>query len=266
MLGIIICHSAFAQESNEKNQPIKITEDLEATEIETDVFVFTHSFPWPGNSMVVRMSTTDFVLVDTPWDNGGTEALIAWLRERYGDIAVTAINTHFHWDNLGGNAYLLSQQIPVYGSDLTVELLKTKNDAVLQRTLRHLTEPEYKKYREAYENNEWKPPDHVFLLHEGLTLSIAGKEIDIFHPGPAHTPDNIVVYFPKRRILFGGCMVRSLEATQIGTQSDADYDKWPESAETLLKKYSDARIVIPGHGLWGGLDLIRHTITLLNDR
>jgi glyoxylase-like metal-dependent hydrolase (beta-lactamase superfamily II) len=216
--------------------------------------------------MVVRMSTKDFVLVDTPWDNIGTAALVTWLRERYGDISITAINTHFHWDNLGGNAFLLSQQIPVYGSDLTVELLKTKNDDVLRRTLRHLSEPEHKKYREAYENNEWKPPDHVFPLHDGLMLTIAGNKVEIFHPGPAHTPDNIVVFFPKRRILFGGCMVRSLAATQIGTQSDSDYGKWPASAETLLKKYPAAEIVIPGHGNWGGLDLVRHTIKLLNNR
>ena len=31
-----------------------------------------------------------------------------------------------------------------------------------------------------------------------------------FYPGPGHTEDNIVVYFRKRNLLFGGCLLKTM--------------------------------------------------------
>jgi hypothetical protein len=33
----------------------------------------------------------------------------------------------------------------------------------------------------------------------------------VFFPGAAHSADNVVVYFPKKRLLFGGCMIKPKE-------------------------------------------------------
>jgi len=74
----------------------------------------------------------------------------------------------------------------------------------------------------------------------------------------------IVVYFHKRKILFGGCMIRSLSSTRIGTHSWGDLDSWPQSAKNVLDRFPEARIVIPGHGTWGDMGLVRHTIDLVS--
>jgi glyoxylase-like metal-dependent hydrolase (beta-lactamase superfamily II) len=76
-------------------------------------------------------------------------------------------------------------------------------------------------------------------------LSLGGETVEIFYPGPAHSPDNIVVYFPSAKLLFGGCMVRA--DGQLGNLTDADLKKWPESIRKL-RKY-DARLIVPGHGI-----------------
>ena len=254
----------FLYSQSDISRKIQVNEDLTVEEIEENVIVATHRFPWAGNCLAVRVSPSELVLVDTPWELTGTDALLTFLRERFGRVHITAVNTHFHQDNLGGNEILLSRRIPVYGSDLTVRLLEEKGAAVIRRTLKSLSDPKHKRYFDAYKNLNLKPPDHVFELKKGLTLHIGEEDIEIFYPGPAHTLDNIVVYFPMRKILFGGCMIRSLESTGIFPPSDGDLDSWPRSAKNVLERFPEARIVIPGHGTWGDIRLIQHTFDIAN--
>jgi glyoxylase-like metal-dependent hydrolase (beta-lactamase superfamily II) len=47
------------------------------------------------------------------------------------------------------------------------------------------------------------------------------------------------------------------------TVNEADIDKWRESVKKVSEKYDDVEIVIPGHGLFGNDELIKHTIKLL---
>jgi metallo-beta-lactamase class B len=243
-------------------ETVKINEELKLKEIEKDVFLITHSFPWPANSLLVGITSLDFVLVDTPWENSGTRALIGWLKDTYGNINLSVINTHFHRDNLGGNEYLLDQNIPIYGSDLTVALLNKKSNELTERTLENLKNPGYKKYYEAYKKTTLKPPGNIFKIEEGLVLNIRDEQIELFYPGPGHTQDNIVVYFRSKKILFCGCMIKSLESN-LGRNSDADFEAWPNSLEKLMKKYPGPRIVVPGHGNYGNIELITHTIELI---
>lgn len=264
LLALYCIQEVPAQSIN--NQTIQVSQDLTIHEIEKNIFVITHHFPWAGNSLVVLISPCELLLVDTPWEATGTKALLQWLRERFSNIHITAVNTHFHQDNLGGNNVLLSQKIPVYGSDLTVRLLKENKSTLIRRTLENLSDPENKRFYDSYKNLDLKPPDHVFDIKKGISLKIGEENIELFYPGPAHTQDNIVVYFSGRKILFGGCMIRSLASTNIGTQSYGDLKSWPQSARNLLKKYPEARIVIPGHGKWGDISLIQHTIDLVNQK
>jgi metallo-beta-lactamase class B len=89
------------------------------------------------------------------------------------------------------------------------------------------------------------------------------RKVDIGYFGPAHTPDNIVVYLPDDRVLFGGCMVKSMASMNAGNTQDADMRNWPKAISGLLGKYRDATQVVPGHGEPGGLELLHHTLDLL---
>ena len=45
--------------------------------------------------------------------------------------------------------------------------------------------------------------------------------------------------------------------------ADADLAEWPTSVERIQKHYPEAEVVIPGHGLPGGLDLLQHTANVV---
>ena len=57
-------------------------------------------------------------------------------------------------------------------------------------------------------------------------------------------------------------MIKALDAKDLWLLGDADRAAWPQSARKVLERYSDACIVVPGHGHWGDAELIWHTIRL----
>jgi metallo-beta-lactamase class B len=243
---------------------IALSENLSITEIEKDAFVVTHSFPWASNSLLVRRSNSDCILVNTLCDNQGAKLLADWIKNNFGEVNLVAINTGFHVDNIGGNEFLLSKGIAVYGSNLTAKLVTERGQAEKSRLLEGFKSPENKKYYDAYKNLTFVPPNHIFDINEGLHLKIGDEDVNVFYPGPSHTIDNVVVYFPKRKILFGGCMIKSLDSKDAGYSADADMQKWPRSVEKVLAIYKDAKIVVPGHGNYGDTGLIKHTVELLD--
>ena len=87
--------------------------------------------------------------------------------------------------------------------------------------------------------------------------------VELFYPGAAHSTDNLVVYVPSANVLYGGCAVHELSSTSAGNVADADLAEWPTSVERIQKHYPEAEVVIPGHGLPGGLDLLQHTANVV---
>jgi metallo-beta-lactamase class B len=237
---------------------LRINEDLSVRMIQDGAYVFAHAFPWRANSLAVVMGD-HLVLVDTPWTPQATEEILAWLEEQVGQKQVIAINTHFHLDNLGGNAYLVEQGIPVYGSEMTVQLVAERGPAMLAQTVEWMWDNEDPRYAEAFADFELVPPTDLFDINVGLELTFDGETLQVYYPGPAHAPDNVVVYFPERKLLFGGCMIIGWDA--VGNTSDADLDAWPDSVRNL--EQFDFEILVPGHGERLDPGLIEHTLNLL---
>jgi hypothetical protein len=46
---------------------IDLSKELYLRQIRKDIFVVTHVFPWPANSLVVEMANSDLVLVGSPY-------------------------------------------------------------------------------------------------------------------------------------------------------------------------------------------------------
>jgi glyoxylase-like metal-dependent hydrolase (beta-lactamase superfamily II) len=159
-------------------------------------------------------------------------------------MKITAINTHFHNDRLGGNGYLTKIGSVIYGSDLTIKLLNERG--LGNGTLDMYQDPSLKKYFDYWQNAKLTPANKIFTLKDGLVLTFDNDTFEVYYPGPGHTPDNVVVYYPKKKILFGGCIIKSMAANTKGFIGDADLSNWYSSVNNILIKYPDAALVIPG--------------------
>lgn len=238
---------------------IELSPELYLRQIKKNVLVVTHAFPWPANSLIVEMANSDLVLVGTPYTPAAMSEVLKWISDHYGQRKMVAINTGYHVDNLGGNDALINQGIPIYGSDLTVQLLKEHGEQTRLMILGMLTGKANESYYQAHKEIPYVAPTNLFPIVQGLTLSLGDDQVIVYYPGPSQAPDKVVVYFPSQKVLFGGCMI--LGGAQIGNTSDADLKNWPVAVSKL--KQFDADVVVPGHGDRLDTGLIEHTITLL---
>ncbi len=256
--------NSYCQSDPKKNQ-IKISEDLYYTKIQDSVYIFTHYFPWGSNGMFILLPDSQGLLINTPCERTGTDSLLHWIEKSFGSLKLMAIVTGFHQDNLGGDEVLFSKNIPVYGPDLTVKLIKEKGVELKKVILNSVSSSENKRYFNSYKELNLMPPNKTFPIKEGLELKFGDEVFEVYFPGESHTIDNTVVYFHKRKILFGGCMIKGLEHNNPGFIGYANMAEWPVSVEKVMNRFQDCRIVIPGHGKEGGIELLPHMIKVLND-
>jgi len=241
VLALLICGKLNAQStlSPKEFKPTEVyhSNDLTIIQISDNAFVHTSYLQTntfgnvPCNGMVIR-NGREVLVFDTPTNNKSTDELIDFLKKKLHCKIKAIIPTHFHSDCLGGLASFHSGKIPSYANVNTIELTKANN----------IISPQ----------NGFK---------DSLKLALGNTYALVNFPGEGHTKDNVIGYFPSENILFGGCLIKELEATK-GFLGDANVLEWSNTVEKVKQKYPDVKIVIPGHGKIGGVELLDYTINL----
>ncbi len=184
---------------------------------------------YPANGAIV-IDGNESLLIDTGWSDADADAILAeWTRLRKPPIA-KALATHFHSDRVGGIRALRRRGIPTFGNPLTIGLAL---DAGL-------------------------PAPRPLHEVEKRVRTLSG--VRVFYPGAGHTIDNIVAWIPSAAVLFGGCLVKSTTAPDLGNVADADLGAYPATIRKVEQAYSP-RHVIPGHGTIAG-NPVSHTRAL----
>nr|WP_104009852.1 subclass B1 metallo-beta-lactamase IMP-71 [Pseudomonas aeruginosa]AUS29441.1 subclass B1 metallo-beta-lactamase IMP-71 [Pseudomonas aeruginosa] len=204
--------------------------DLKIEKLEKGVYVHTSFEEVKGWGVfakhgLVVLVKNDAYLIDTPITAKDTEKLVNWFIE-HGYRIKGSISTHFHGDSTAGIEWLNSQSISTYASELTNELLKKDNKVQATNSF------------------------------SGVSYSLIKNKIEVFYPGPGHTQDNVVVWLPEKKILFGGCFVKP---DGLGNLGDANLEAWPKSAKILMSKYGKAKLVVSSHSEIGNASLLQRT-------
>jgi metallo-beta-lactamase class B len=212
--------------------------DVELSKIEDSVWVHTTYKLYGTNNIasngLIIQSSDGLILVDTPWDDTLTTVLLDSLHQRFNQPLVLAIITHAHADRIGGIATLHKKNVKVISIALTCQKAKEFGYGVPEQ-----------------------------ISSADTTFSLGNEQLELFYPGSGHTIDNSVVWIPTRKILFGGCLVKSASSTNLGNIADADLKEWPQSIHKVLDKFPSTEVVIPGHGASGSMELLQHTLDLL---
>lgn len=183
------------------------------------------------NGMIVANDQEAMVL-DTPVDDKSSNELIEWIGLTLHCKLVGVVPTHFHEDCLGGLNAFHEMDIPSYANNKTIEFARA---------------------------NEYAIPENGFT--DTLSLQVGQARLYLYFPGEGHTRDNIVAYFPNENALFGGCLIKTMNASK-GFLGDANTETWSTSVDMVRKKFPKVQLVIPGHGESGGPELLDYTIRL----
>ena len=189
---------------------------------------------YPANGLFI-VTATGVIMIDTPWDEPQTKQLLDTLQSRYHKTVLMCVSTHFHADRVGGVDVLKAKGIKTYCTALTKQLAKKNGD---------------------------KQPE--FTFKNDTTFKVDDIVVQAYYPGPGHTQDNIVIWLPQSKVLFGGCFIKSLDSPDIGNIADADLKAWPSSIENVKARFKGIQYVIPGHEGWqGDTSQFGHTLGLL---
>lgn len=228
----------YAQENNQSvnDKMDRFDKNFGITQLTDKSYLIQSSFAANGQldcNHLLIVDKKDIVLVNTPVNDSLTNVLLNCIEKKFKRKVTKVIASHFHEDSSGGLRQISRCGINSFGLNKTANLLKPQNKFI----------------------------DITFASI--LTIVLQTTDVELFYPGAGHTADNIVIWLPNDKILFGGCLIKSLTAKDKENIKDADLKAWSISVELVKDKFKDARIVIPGHGEIGDASLFDHTIKIL---
>ncbi len=235
---------------------VRIDDELTARRIAKDTFVVTHEPFFSSNVLVARMPDGAVLVGSSPFETVASRALVGWIRATMSPTRIVAINTHFHFDGTGGNEAYRELGVDTWASSLTQQLLRDVGPRMQTVSAAQTSHPGRRARVAAM---RLVPAEHTFEAGKELEMGFGAERVRIVSPGPAHAPDNVVVWMPARGVVFGGCMIKSSDAA--GFIGHADLEHWEEAVETV--RALGARVVIPGHGAVGGPELYDLTIRVV---
>ena len=236
---LIIINVGWAQIPSRQNE-IVIAEGLSVIKLTDNVYqhvsdLETTDFGKVKCNGLIYLNGNDAIICDTPTNDILSSDLLGWLKTNHPRIKIKAvIINHFHTDCLGGLKAFHDAGISSYSHERTKALLELKGDTS-------------------------NTPQ--FFFSTSLEITVGNKKIINYYPGEAHTLDNIITWIPSEKTIFGGCMVKSMNAGK-GNLADANVEAWPGTIERIKSFCPSARIVVPGHGDAGGQELLDYTIAL----
>ncbi len=222
---------SFAQEILYKSETLQIEQISPNTFVHVS-YLNTDDFGKVACNGMIVIHDGEALVFDTPANDEASLELIDWLENDQKAKIQGVVATHFHWDCLGGLNEFHLKDIPSFGSDKTIELAKVAGYPV---------------------------PKNGFK--KKMILKAGDLKVTNQFLGEGHTKDNFVAYVPSDKVIFGGCMIKALGAGN-GNLEDANVAEWSATVRRVKALFSEAQIVIPGHGTIGGTDLLDYTVEM----
>ena len=175
------------------------------------------------------------VVIDALGSPALAERLLAQIA-RITPLPVThLIVTHYHADHIYGLQTFRARGVRVLAHQAARLYLNSDTAQLRLQASRSELAPWIDEDTRLVQADEWLSGDH--------DLTVGGVRFEIRAVGPAHTPEDLVVYLPSEKVLFAGDLVFRSRIPYVG---QADSRHWILALERLLS--FDASVVVPGHG------------------
>ena len=213
---------------------------LQISHLTGDFYVYKTFHEYKGtmisaNAMYL-VTDKGVILFDAPWDKSQFQPLLDSIKYKHQKDVVMCLATHSHDDRAGGLEFYRQKGIKTYTIKLTDELLK-KND----------------KKRAEY------------IIPNDIAFTVGDHTFRVYYPGKGHSSDNIVVWFNKEKLLYGGCFIKSTAVNDLGYLGDADVKEWEKSIKKVQTKFKNPKFVISGHEDWSSTDSLNHTLKMVQE-
>jgi cyclase len=199
-----------------------------AHQIGADLYAYISDNDSSANATFM-VSPQGILVVDTGFNEQEGRKLLDEIRKVSFASVRWIVNTHYHQDHRGGNS--------VVGPDaiiISTEFTRTKA-------------------AKDYPINET-------VGAKGLVLYVGGHEVRVYHPGPAHTRGDLVVYFPEQHAIATGDLFLN---NSCPAMDDGDMENWIAALDQMLALPLEH--VVPGHFALAGKEQLQRFRNYLAD-
>jgi metallo-beta-lactamase class B len=211
------------------------------------IYVAEDSY-YSGENSVVYVGATSVTVVGATWTPDTAARLAEEIRKVTNEPVAEVVNTNYHPDRAGGNAYWKRIGARIVSTRMTHDLMVRDWTTVVEWTRSAIPD---------YPSLPLTLPTKAFPGN----FELQGGRVRALYLGPSHTPDGIFVYFPEEKVLYGGCILKE----QLGNLAFANRAEYPNTLHKLERLGLDIRTIVAGH--WSavhGPELIGQYLSLLN--
>jgi cyclase len=224
LLLLFACHPSFALQMGQTDFTRAQTKIIPLRASMTLIRIET---PQDLNNIVVLAGPDGYLLVDHP--EAASNPIIQKALDDLGKQPVRfLLNTHWHYDHVGGNE--------IYGPNAVI----VAHENVRKRLITKQTPPWSPVPIGPYPERAW--PRITF--RDSVTVHFAGEDIELDHYANGHTDGDSIVYFAPANIVVVGDLFSSRGDLAAGL----DMEGIARSLSSVLDRINDDTIIVGGHG------------------
>jgi metallo-beta-lactamase class B len=210
---------------------------LKISHLTGDFYIYTTYNTYEGNLLPANgmylVTNNGVVMFDTPWDTTQFQPLLDSIKLKHNKKVLLCIATHWHSDRTEGLEYYKQQGIKTYTTSLTDELSRRNNKKRAQ-----------------------------LLMSKDTVFNMEQYSFETYYPGEGHTADNIVIWFGKEKILYGGCLIKGADAKNLGYLGDANVTEYATTLKKVQAKCLNPKFIIISHSDWNNRNSLKHSLKL----
>ncbi|RUM28613.1 MAG: MBL fold metallo-hydrolase [Alteromonas sp.] len=193
--------------------------EVKATAIKGSVHMLTGA----GGNVGVSAGEDGILIIDDQFAPLA-EKIAAQLGELGSDKPKYVINTHYHGDHTGSNAFFHSHKGATILAHENVRVRLANDEKIKPEALPTIT----------YE--------------DGIKIYFNGETLHVMHLAVGHTDGDSVVWFEQPNVMHTGDLFFNGRFPYIDQGAGGNVEGYMDSVKQLLAKIDDETVIIPGHG------------------
>ena len=193
--------------------------EVKATAIKGSVHMLTGA----GGNIGVSAGEDGVLIIDDQFAPLA-EKIAAQLGELGSDKPKYVINTHYHGDHTGSNAFFHSHKGATILAHENVRVRLANDEKIKPEALPTIT----------YE--------------DGIKIYFNGETLHVRHLAVGHTDGDSVVWFEQPNVMYTGDLFFNGRFPYIDQGAGGNVEGYMDSVKQLLAKIDDETVIIPGHG------------------
>jgi glyoxylase-like metal-dependent hydrolase (beta-lactamase superfamily II) len=181
------------------------------------------------------VTSAGVVVIDALGSPALADQLLAQIRKVTPLPVTHVIVTHYHADHIYGLQAFKTQGARIIAHRAAKEYLNSDTAQIRLEASRQTLAPWIDSTTRLVPADDW--------IDGPTDLLVGGVHFSLQPVGPSHTPEDLVVYLPKEKILFAGDLVFRGRIPYVG---QADSGHWIKALQALLAFETDT--IVPGHG------------------